>query len=403
MPGQKTEAPPRALRASWVWCGPGDLRQGAVLVTQGGRILEVLEAPPPGLALEDLGQGLLMPGLVNAHTHLELSFLAGLVPPWGDFVGWLEEMIAARPGHDKDKAQQATQAAVRQAADCGTALLADITNTGRAQPVLTQAGVSSLSFFEALGAARCDPPPAQVVWEGALMRANGVAAHAPYSVPASRLQELKRRAGALPFCMHVAESQAEAQFLAGPDGPEGRRLEAFLRGRGVAKESLDLRAATPLGHLLALGILDQHTMIVHGVQISPQEAATLAASEASLCVCPRSNLGLTRAIAPVQALLAAGVNLALGTDSLASCPDLSLWSEMRALAQHFPDLAAEAILEMATVGGARALGLAAHFGALRPGIAGPLVFVPLERLEAPQVVEAVVQGRHAAPPRPLSI
>lgn len=389
-----------AFSAGWVWCQQGDLRRGAAVLVQGGRVKEVVERRPAGCPLTDLGEGLLMPGLVNAHTHLELSFLAGVLPPRGDFVGWLEQMVAARPGHDHETAAQATAGAVEQAKASGTALVADITNTGRAREAMSQAGLSGLSFFEALGQAKCEPPPAGLAWRGAMLMANGVAAHAPYSVPAERLAELKRRAGDLPFCIHAAESRAEMEFMLG-QGPEGRRLEQFLLARGLRRDSLGLTGLRPLAHLRALGLLDRRTMLVHGVQLSRQEARDLAASGASLCLCPRSNLGLTGALAPVEDLLAAGVNLALGTDSLASCPDLSPWAEMATLIRAVPGLAPESILHMATAGGARALGLERHFGHLRPGVAAPLAFVPLSALGADSALEAVVHGEHAGAPLAL--
>lgn len=391
---------PIAYTASWVWCQRGNLRRGAAVVMQAGRIKEVADRPPAGLPVTDLGEGLLLPGLVNAHTHLELSFLAGAVPPRGDFVGWLEDLVASRPGHDHGAAAQATAQAVQDSITCGIALVADITNTGRAQEALASAGLSGVSFFEALGQAKCEPPTAGLAWRGAVLTANGVAAHAPYSVPAARLADLKRRAGDLPFCMHAAESQAEVEFMLG-EGPEGKRLEGFLLARKLERASLGLKGLRPLAHLMDLGLLDPHTMLVHGVQLSRQEARDLAGSGASLCLCPRSNLGLTGGLAPVADLLAAGVNLALGTDSLASCPSLSLWEEMAALHAALPGLAPEDILAMATAGGATALGLAAHFGRLAPGMAGPLAFAPLERLSSGQVLEAAVSGAHAGQPRPV--
>jgi cytosine/adenosine deaminase-related metal-dependent hydrolase len=188
------------------------------------------------------------------------------------------------------------------------------------------------------------------------------------------------------------------EFLLG-EGPEGRRLEQFLLARGVKRASLGLKGLRPLAHLQDLGLLDQYTMLVHGVQLDRREVGELAQSGASLCICPRSNLGLTGAMAPVEALLAAGVNLALGTDSLASCPDLSPWAEMAVLRRTVPGLDPEAILHMATAGGAQALGLESHFGRLRPGAVAPLAFVPLPALARGSVLEAAVRGGHAEAPR----
>ena len=103
--------PALALGAAWVWCGPGDLRAGAWGVLERGRVADIAGRPPTGARRKDLGQGLLMPGLVNAHTHLELSFLAGLAPPAGDFVDWVERLVRARPGHDRPNARAAARRA----------------------------------------------------------------------------------------------------------------------------------------------------------------------------------------------------------------------------------------------------------------------------------------------------
>lgn len=377
-------------RASWVWAHKGRLLPGAAVVVRQGRIVEIIERPGPGLKAQDLGDGLLLPGLINAHTHLELSGLAGLARPQGDFVDWLLELVATRPQQDPDQAAQATRGAVGQAAASGTVLVGDITNTGRAQEALAQAGMSVVHFFEALGPVMAEPPEPWLRWQDGRMEQSAIAAHSPYSVPGWRITALKRRAGQAPFAVHVAESLAEVEFVAGA-GSEGERLRDFLTARGVAREELGIRAQRPLAHLLALGVVDAHTLLVHGVQLNDQEVAQVAASGASLCICPRSNLGLTGSLAPVADLLSAGVNLALGTDSLASTDDLSLWGEMSALAAARPSVDPEDIFTMATAGGARALGVGDQFGELRPGAVGRLAFVPLEATSAKDVLAAALE------------
>jgi len=363
-----------AYRAAWTWSGPGELRAGQWLVVERGRVRELTARPPAEARRVDLGDGLLLPGLVNAHTHLELSFLHGLAPePAGDFVAWLEGLVRTRPGHDHLDARGATRRAARQAREAGTVLVGDITNTFRAQQPAWEEGLHTVSFGEAIGPQRAQPPQPKLEWPNGVLQASAVAAHAPYSVPDWRLKALKRQAGALPFCIHLAESRAEVELVAG-QGEEGQRLRQFLIERGMNLDDLVFHGPRPLAHLLALGVVDQRTLLVHGVQLDPEEMTQVAATGASLCLCPRSNLGLTRAIAPVEAALAAGVNLCLGTDSLTSSPDLSLWPEMATLLRVFPALAPEAVLTMATLGGAQALGLAEHFGSLRPGRLAQAVF-----------------------------
>ncbi|MFZ5587561.1 MAG: amidohydrolase family protein [Thermodesulfobacteriota bacterium] len=390
-----------AYRASWLWAGPGELRAGVWVVVENGRVRELCRRPPADARREDLGEGLILPGLVNAHTHLELSFLAGAVPPpAGDFVGWLEALVAARPGHDHQAAEVAVESAVRQALASGTVLVGDITNTGRARQIARRAGLHALSLFEAIGPSRAEPPAPELTWQEGVLSAQAVAAHAPYSIPAWRMRALKAKAGAMTFCIHLAESRAEMEYLAG-EGAEGQRLAGFLRGRGLMRDSLDLQAARPLDHLLALGVVDQRTLLVHGVQLDRDELRRVAQAGASLCVCPRSNLGLTGAIADVAAAQRQGVNLCLGTDSLASTPDLSLWGEMAAVRTACPDLEPEAILAMATAGGAQALGLAGHFGFIQPGAIADLILLPLASTADSDIICAAVEGRHAGPPRRL--
>lgn len=384
----------RAFSADWVWCGPGRLLERAWVLIQDGHIREVLESRPANLQTQDLGHGLLMPGLVNAHTHLELSFLADFIKkPKGDFMAWVEELVNLRPGYDRNQAKEAARRAAQFAAEQGTVLAGDITNTGRAAWAWAEAGVSSVSFFEAIGPARSEPPQPAMQWQGNLLSAQAIACHAPYSVPSWRLQALKKQAAAmpLPLSIHLAESRAEMEFFAGR-GAEGKRMEDFLEQRGLQKADMDFRAASPLAHLMSLGVVDPQTLLVHGVQLSESELAQVAEAGASLCLCPRSNLGLTGAVADAPAALKAGVNLALGTDSLASCQDLSLWAEMRALLEIYPELDPEDVLAMATTGGAKALGLGDHFGRIAPGFCVPLVFAPLPAAVKKEPLPAAIAG-----------
>lgn len=391
----------RAFRAQWVWCQTGVMLEGAWVMLCEGRVEQITLSRPSGALIQDLGQGLLLPGLINAHTHLELSWLAAKNPPQGDFLKWLEGLVAYIPGQDQEQIVKAAADAAQEMAAQGTACAGDITNSGLAQESFAQAGLSGVSFFEALGSQKAEPPPESWAWKGPRLQATAIAAHAPYSVPSWRLKALKKRSHRLPFCIHLAESEAEMEFFAGK-GQQGKRLEEFLSRRGMKRQDLELKASRPLPHLMALGVVDQNTLLIHGVHLSRSEAAMLAGAGASLCICPRSNLGLTGAMAPVAKLVDAGVNLALGTDSLASAPDLSLWAEMAVLYNRFPGLDPELILAMATTGGAKALGLGRFFGGIFPGAAGPLAFVPLADLPMAEALGALVSGDHAGMPRKVS-
>jgi cytosine/adenosine deaminase-related metal-dependent hydrolase len=362
-----------AYKARWLWCPEQGLMQDKCLVCEAGQIRGISAKPPKDAISRDLGQGVLMPGLVNAHTHLELSFLAGQVPPRGDFVAWIRQLVLDRKGPDPQTAANMALAAAQASAQGGVCLAGDISNTGRAQEAWQRAGISALTFWEGLGSKQIGPEAESLNWQDGLLIADAMAAHAPYSVPAPRIKLLKSRADQLPFCMHLAESVAEMEFFTGT-GEQGERLAEFLTMRGVDLAQLELCGQTPLEHLMNLGVIDANTLLVHGVQLKGDEIARLAETGASFCICPRSNLGLTAKMAKVPEMLKAGVNLALGTDSLASAPDLSLWAEMKTLLKHYPQLKPGTVLEMATIGGAKALGQEESFGSLLPGKKAALCF-----------------------------
>jgi cytosine/adenosine deaminase-related metal-dependent hydrolase len=191
------------------------------------------------------------------------------------------------------------------------------------------------------------------------------AAHAPYSVSPALLRRIfdeARRLGQA-SSIHVAEDADELALLRDGSGP----WAAILARMGV-KEGERTSGLSPVAHLAAAGAFESShpPLLVHMVHASAEDRRIAAAAHAPAVLCPRSNLHVGGRLPDVPALLRDGVVLALGTDSLASSPDLSLWGEMEALAAAFPNVAPEVWLAAATTGGANALGLADH-GALAPG------------------------------------
>ena len=218
----------QVITARHVWLGPGRHGDGLQVRLRGGRVVAL---EPRSTDAQNLGQGMLLPGLVNAHTHVELSGMRGQITPQGDFMDWLLRLVEIRPNQDQDEAAKATAQASKEMAACGIALVGDITNTGLARQALHNAGLHAVSLYEALGAANCPPPAPEALWRGGVLEAQGVAAHSPYSVPGWRIAELKKLADGNIFCMHMAESMAEMEYIAG-SGPQGQRLDDFLKVRG---------------------------------------------------------------------------------------------------------------------------------------------------------------------------
>lgn len=356
------------------------LRHGRVAV-DAGRIAWVGaagDAGEPAGEVQDLGSGVLLPGLVNAHCHLELSGLAGAIPPGIGFSAWVTALVAARAAAAPEALEAAATAAIDGLAGTGTVAIGDVSNALAHLPALGRSSVDAVVFYEQIG---WDPARADAIADAARDRLAALrpslpsnvevrlAAHAPHSVSAPLFRRLRGEGlGAL----HLAESPDESAFLVDGDGDWG----AFLRSR-VGSIPWDPPRQSPVAYVDGLGVLVPGLLAAHCVHVDAADRERLARSGTAVAVCPRSNRTIGVGLPPVEELRAAGVTLALGTDSLASSPSLDLAEEMAALQRELPGLEPAFIVHMATAGGARALGRP-QLGALEPGRRAALAFAPAE-------------------------
>ena len=202
------------------------------------------------------------------------------------------------------------------------------------------------------------------------------AAHAPYSVSAALFRAVAawNRARSGLQTVHLAESQAEIDFLARGNG----FFEGLLKRRGRWVPDFQPPGASAAAYLDGLGFLGPRTLAVHGTQLSAADCGRLAGTKTWLVLCPRANRYTGAGVPPVPELLKAGVNLALGTDSLAGNWDLNLFGEMLWLHQNFPACPGDLWLRLGTLNGALALGRDREFGSLTPGKQAALGFIPLK-------------------------
>ena len=328
-----------------------------------------------GGPVTDCGDAVLMPGLVNAHSHLELAHLRGRAPTPAGFPAWAAWLI----GQDLAPPPDAVlDAAVAEMAATGTAAVIDVGS--RAGPAvaaaLDRAGLSALVCHEAFGwkPGRKNPVPealaAAAPADGPVRAA--ASGHALYSTSPDNLRRARdaSRARHAPFCLHLAEHAAEVELLATGAG----QLAALLAKRVLPRDYVP-PGLSPVAAADALGLLGPDTLAVHVVCADAADRKLLAASGASVCLCPRSNARIGVGVADAPALCAAGVPLCLGTDSLASNDDLDLWNEVRALFAAFPDFPARAVLDALTATPARLLGRA-RLGCLAAGSEGGFAVVP---------------------------
>ena len=386
----KMQEYPRYLyRAPFVVTGHGPVIADGAVLTEDGLVAAVGsygDLKDVDAQVEDYDGHVITPTLVNCHAHLELSYLAGLAadcPMPGDMTGWIRGLLAARAAHDDVAAQNdASLMALARLYAGGCRAVADIGN--REESGLIGGGFKTevLFFLELLGLCGESENAALTTLAGMDAEVR-CAAHAPYSAGPALIRALKARAGNGLFPMHVAESAQEIDFLRTGGGP----FADFLGERGLSLESFPVPRMGAVRYLDSLGVLDEHTLCVHGVHVEEEELSLLAVRGAAVCVCPGSNRFMGVGTAPVQKMLAHGIPLVLGTDSLASNPHLSLWHEMQVLREDHPDIAPEAVFAMASGNGARLLGLENRIGAIAPGVSSSLLAVRCPAKSGAEVLE----------------
>jgi len=368
------------LGARWVFPIDGQPLEHGTLTLRGGRILAV---EPCGSRTPDtdIGNAALVPGFANAHTHLDLSGLRNKTPPRADFTDWLRAVIQHRRSQTREQIQKDIEHGLAESLASGTTLLGDIAAQGLSWPALCGAPLRSVVFYELLGLPRAR---AHQAWAAACAWVRqhrptsacrpGLSTHAPYSVRTSLFRAAASLAQQyhLPLATHLAESFAELRLLTQQQGP----FVTFLKDLGVwDSEGLVDKPETVIDlHAKASAALFVHANYLHPSTTIPQGATVV--------YCPRTHAAFGHKPHPFCEFLAAGVRVALGTDSLASNPDLSVLNEARYLHEEFPDLSGEAILRMATLSGAEALGWQDETGSLAVGKSADFTVLKLPNTDA---------------------
>jgi aminodeoxyfutalosine deaminase len=332
---------------------------------------------PDSVEVIDLGDVAVLPGLVNAHTHLELSWMRHQVPPSRSMAAWASNLMALRRRSTGDPPAPIL-AAVRDVRAAGTSLVGDVTNTLAAYDILADTELGAAIFRELLGFDVADPE--QVVADARaqldalkpsdLLRPS-IVPHAPYSVSPALFRAIARATGDRAMSVHVGESDEEMQFLR--DGTGAWR--GLLGELGVWSDNWQPPGCGPIEYLDRLGLVNRRLLAVHGTQLDDGELARLAAAGSTLVTCPRSNRWTGAGTPPIDRFYASGVRVAIGTDSLASVEDLNLFSEMAAVRRLAPRLPASRVIQSATIDGANALGFGEDYGSIAPGRRADLIAV----------------------------
>lgn len=390
--------------------------QDGFIVCRNDRIVKIGRWPASGMIADghtvDLGDVAVLPAMVNAHTHLEFSDLDQPIgTPGIELADWIGEVIRHRSSAPiTGGAASAIAKGMRECQQTGTGLIAEIATTPWAgEPV--QHGVETIAFAETLGLS-CERGDAK--WELArqhLIRhgaRSGVSPHAPYSTPPELIQrcvELARHYDR-PLAMHVAESPAERELLATGGGPFADRLSAMgLNVEPVFPWPASSGSRLAAGHgsetlqLIQWLARSPTALLIHGNDLQTDEIAEIARHQnMSVVFCPRTHSFFAHDRHPVGRLVDAGINVALGTDSRASNPDLNLWREARFLLNHRQDLSPADVIAMATHHGAIALRRQSDFGSLSPNRIANWVSIPSDANDL-ETLHAQLAGSDVTPIR----
>lgn len=312
--------------------------------------------------VRDLGEALILPGLVNAHTHLELTHHRGLVQRTARFTDWLLQ-ITHNPPQDRAWVDRAIRQGVEMSLAGGTTTVGDIHGFGQSTQRLKDSPIRKVVFFETTG---FSPERSQL----GVQRINehlenapepdsrfspAVSPHAPYSTSAELYRHCLQIAQShgLHICTHLSETQAEIEFLASGTGTFAELLDTLH----IPMEDWTPPGLTPVQYMRDLGVLEAGPLLAHCNYLADRDIQALAESEASVVFCPRSHHYFYHTNHPIERLLAGGVNLAIGTDSLASNWSLSMLDELKFLGQNYDRLPPETLIDLVTINGAKGLRL----------------------------------------------
>jgi cytosine/adenosine deaminase-related metal-dependent hydrolase len=328
---------------------------------------------------EDLGNAAIIPGLVNAHTHLDLSGARGLIPPTDPdhFTDWLRGVIAYRRSRTPEQVQADTRAGLAECLRHGTTLLGEIAAEGASWDALAAAPTRAVVFREVIGLSTerfTEAVKALHVWRKEHSATPtcriAVSPHAPYSVSGALIRSLAWNGWAM--TVHLAESPAELELLERHSGP----FRDFLESLGVWEPG---NLADSLRFILWRTQRSPCVLFAHGNYLP---ADTKLKPNQSVVYCPRTHAAFGHPPHPFRDFLARGVRVCLGTDSLASNPDLDILAEARFVRSRRPDFSGNQLLRMVTLSGAEALGWENECGSLEVGKSADFVAVPLPDADA---------------------
>jgi cytosine/adenosine deaminase-related metal-dependent hydrolase len=389
-------------RAKYVLAEPDLLLQNAsVHVSDPGLISRVApwhaQAAIPEADVIDWGSAIIMPGLVNAHAHLELTSL-GRLTRFTSFTDWISQLVSRRRAWTDEDFLNSTREGVTGSIAAGTTLVADISSSATNRDPIERNKLRRVIFKEVMGLSSSQAGEIisrfDNLWvyeDPKDLLSHGISPHAPYTTS----PELYRRAAGLArsrrilLTTHAAETRSELEFLRTGSG----EFRDFLNGMNALPAEWSPPGLAPIAYLDSLRVLGPFSLLAHCNYVDTEAIGRILSSRSSVVFCPRSHHFFGHEEHPVRQLLDSGVNVALGTDSLASNTSLSMIDEMRFLFKTRKDIKAEEVFRAATLNGAAALNFGGSLGRLRQGYLADMTVLGVPHdLGSRQLLSQVLEG-----------
>jgi len=367
--------------ADWVCpVSSAPIRDGAIAV-ENGRIAKVgTSSEMPAGDRTAFPGCIIIPGFVNAHTHLELTLFHGLLDSLS-FPDWIAKLVRIKYGALTSEALKlSARLGAIEMLQAGVTAVGEVMDTGAGWEAMREFGLQGVAYQEVFGPADAAAGEAMAKLQSKVeahrrheteTQRIGISPHAPYTVSKTLYEQARdfARAARLRMTAHIAESEEETRFVR--DGKGG-----FAEAHGKRGIAVTPRRCLPVAYLDSLGLLGPDMLLIHAIETDGADLARIRETGAFVVHCPRSNAKLGHRVARVGEMRGLGVPVALGTDSPASNDSIDMFEEMR-MAVEQQGLRAEEVLRMATIEGARALGMDGSLGSLERGKRADFVVVEL--------------------------
>ena len=386
------------LKSKYLLTDPDNvIEDGAVIIDDEGLIEfagEFKDISAPELyRIIDLGDSAIVPGFINAHTHLELTHLHKSIKSNGNFTDWIRQLVDRKKGWAESEYALSVRNGITSSLRSGTTTVADITRNGIALSELLTSKIRKSLFFEIIN---FDPASAKETINDFKKKYTaiktdellsiGLFPHAPYTVSDKLYRDCKEVSEDLgvEIATHIAETKDEVEFLARGTGHFATLLKDFKMLKGWEPPEL-----SPINYLKNIGFLENGCILIHCNYMTEEEIDLIEESKSNVVFCPRSHEYFLHEDHPFSSLKDRDINIALGTDSLASNDTLSILDEMKFIRNHYQDLKPQNILCMGTIAGAVALNMDDRIGRLDPGYYADIAVIEFMNSEVSNVYDGI--------------